>query len=42
MLADSDIGVSKGALRGDGKVLSKLIGRPKAKLQDTVATVLCA
>jgi NAD(P)H dehydrogenase (quinone) len=40
MLADSDTGVSKGALFDDGHQLSKLIGRPTTSLATAVAAVL--
>ncbi len=36
LLADSDTGVSKGALFDDGKQLSKLIGRPTTALAEVV------
>jgi NAD(P)H dehydrogenase (quinone) len=36
LLADSDTGVSKGALFDDGKQLSKLIGRPTTPLAEVV------
>jgi NAD(P)H dehydrogenase (quinone) len=40
MLADSDTGVSKGALFDDGHQLSKLIGRPTTSLATAVAAVI--
>ncbi len=40
LLADSDTGVSKGALFDDGKQLSKLIGRETTALADAVKAVL--
>lgn len=40
LLADSDTGVSKGALYDDGHQLSKLIGRPTIPLSKSVAAVL--
>ena len=40
LLADSDTGVSKGALFDDGKQLSKLIGRATTPLAATVKAVL--
>ncbi len=40
LLADSDTGVSKGALFDDGKILSKLIGRPTTSMAETVKAVL--
>jgi NAD(P)H dehydrogenase (quinone) len=40
MLADSDTGVSKGALFDDGHQLSKLIGRPTTLLATAVAAVI--
>jgi NAD(P)H dehydrogenase (quinone) len=40
MLADSETGVSKGALFDDGHQLSKLIGRPTTSLATAVAAVL--
>jgi len=38
--ADSDTGVSKGALFDDGHQLSKLIGRPTTSLAAAVGTVV--
>jgi len=40
MLADSDTGVSKGALFDDGRQLSKLIGRPTTSLGAAVAAAM--
>lgn len=40
MLANSDIGASKGGLFDDSKTLSKLIGRPTTSLAESVKTVL--
>jgi NAD(P)H dehydrogenase (quinone) len=40
LLADSDTGVSKGALFDDGRQLSKLIGRPTTSLAAAVAAVM--
>ncbi|MDD2894364.1 MAG: SDR family oxidoreductase [Halothiobacillaceae bacterium] len=40
LLANSDTGVSKGALLDDGKQLSKLIGRPTTAMSATVKAVL--
>lgn len=40
VLADSDVGASKGALEENGKTLSALIGRPTTPWQDTLADVL--
>jgi len=40
MLADSDVGASKGALFGDSKTLSGLIGRPTTTLVDLVRAAL--
>ena len=40
LLADSDTGVSKGALYDDSKQLSKLIGRPTTPLKDSVAVAI--
>lgn len=40
LLADSDTGVSKGALFDDGKQLSKLIGRPTTPLAEVVKGAL--
>ena len=40
MLADSETGVSKGALFDDGHQLSKLIGRPTTSLAASVAAVM--
>ncbi|PHH48850.1 SDR family oxidoreductase [Pluralibacter gergoviae] len=40
MLADSDIGASKGGLFDDSKTLSRLIGRPTTTLADSVKTIL--
>lgn len=40
LLADSDTGVSKGALFDDGKQLSKLIGRATARLAESVKKAL--
>jgi NAD(P)H dehydrogenase (quinone) len=40
LLADSDTGVSKGALFDDGHQLSKLIGRPTTSLATAVAAAM--
>jgi NAD(P)H dehydrogenase (quinone) len=40
LLANSDAGVSKGALFDDGKQLSKLIGRPTTPLADVVKAAM--
>lgn len=40
MLANSDIGASKGGLFDDGKQLSKLIGRPTTSLEESVRAAL--
>ncbi len=40
MLANSDIGASKGGLFDDGKQLSKLIGRPTTPLEESVRAAL--
>lgn len=40
MLADSDIGASKGGLFDDSHTLSKLIGRPSTSLADSVKGIL--
>ncbi|MDP2248371.1 MAG: SDR family oxidoreductase [Nitrosomonadales bacterium] len=40
LLANSDTGVSKGALFDDGKQLSKLIGRPTSALETVVSAAL--
>lgn len=40
MLADSDIGASKGGLFDDSQTLSKLIGRPTTSLADSVKSIL--
>jgi len=40
MLADSDVGASKGALFDDSRTLSRLIGRPTTKLVDLVTAAL--
>ena len=40
MLADSDIGASKGGLFDDSHTLSKLIGRPSTSLADSVKSIL--
>lgn len=37
MLADSDVGISKGALQEDSKQLSQLIGRPTTPFAETLA-----
>ena len=42
MLADCDVGVSKGALFDDGHHLSRLIGRPTTPLAKTIAEALGA
>lgn len=39
-LANSDTGVSKGALLDDGKQLSKLIGRPTSALETAISSAL--
>lgn len=40
MLADSDIGASKGGLFDDSHTLSKLIGRPTTSLADSINAIL--
>lgn len=40
MLADSDVGASKGGLFDDSHTLSKLIGRPTTSLAESVKTIL--
>lgn len=40
MLADSDVGVSKGGLFDGGRALSRMIGRPTTPMADTVRAVL--
>jgi NAD(P)H dehydrogenase (quinone) len=40
MLADSDVGASKGGLFDAGRQLSALIGRATTPLRDTVAAAL--
>lgn len=40
LLADSDTGISKGALFDDGRQLSKLIGRPTTSLSTAVAAAM--
>lgn len=40
ILADSDIGLSKGGLYDDSRVLSKLIGRPTTSIEEAVRSVL--
>lgn len=40
MLADSDIGASKGGLFDDSQTLSKLIGRPTTSLADSVNAIV--
>ena len=40
MLADSDIGASKGGLFDDSQILSKLIGRPTTSIADSVNDLL--
>jgi NAD(P)H dehydrogenase (quinone) len=40
VLADSDVGASKGALEDNGKALSALIGRSTTPWQDTLAAML--
>lgn len=40
MLADSDVGASKGGLFDDSRTLSKLIGRPTTALADSVKGIL--
>ncbi len=42
MLADSDIGASKGALFDDSRQLSSLIGRPTTPMSATVAAAIKA
>ena len=42
MLADSDVGASRGGLYDDDRQLSALIGRPTTPLRDAVATALKA
>lgn len=40
ILADSDVGASKGGLFDDSKTLSKLIGRPTTPIQDSIKQAL--
>lgn len=40
ILADSDVGASKGGLFDDSKTLSKLIGRPTTSIQDSIKQAL--
>ena len=40
MLADSDVGASKGGLFDDSHTLSKLIGRPTTPLAESVKAIL--
>ncbi|MHA0996530.1 SDR family oxidoreductase [Enterobacter ludwigii] len=40
MLADSDVGASKGGLFDDSHTLSKLIGRPTTPLSESIKTIL--
>ncbi|MGE9550910.1 SDR family oxidoreductase [Erwinia amylovora] len=40
VLADSDVGASKGALYDDSRVLSQLLGRPTGTYQDVIAATL--
>jgi len=40
MLADSDVGASKGALYDDGRQLSRLIGHMTTPLEETVEAAL--
>lgn len=40
MLADSDIGASKGGLFDDSRTLSALIGRPTAPLAKSIKGIL--
>ena len=40
ILADSDVGASKGGLFDDSKTLSKLIGRPTTPIQDSIKVAL--
>ena len=40
MLADSDVGASKGGLFDDSRTLSKLIGRPTTPLAESVKAIL--
>jgi NAD(P)H dehydrogenase (quinone) len=42
LLADSDVGASKGALFDDGRQLSALIGRPTTPLADSIREALSA
>jgi NAD(P)H dehydrogenase (quinone) len=42
MLAESDVGASKGALFDDGRALSRLIGRPTTPLADSIKAALQA
>jgi NAD(P)H dehydrogenase (quinone) len=42
LLADSDIGASKGALFDDGRQLSALIGRPSTPMSTTIAAAIGA
>jgi NAD(P)H dehydrogenase (quinone) len=40
MLAESDVGASKGALFDEGRALSRLIGRPTTPLADSIKAAL--
>ncbi|MEC8482870.1 MAG: KR domain-containing protein, partial [Pseudomonadota bacterium] len=40
VLADSDVGASKGGLFDDSQTLSKLIGRPTTPIQDSIKLAL--
>lgn len=40
MLADSDVGASKGGLFDDSHTLSKLIGRPTTPLSESIKAIL--
>lgn len=42
MLADSDVGASKGGLFDDGRALSRVIGRPTTPMSETVRHVLAS
>jgi NAD(P)H dehydrogenase (quinone) len=42
MLAQSDVGVSKGGLFEDGRALSRLIGRPTTPVADSLKAALQA
>lgn len=40
LLADSDVGASKGGLFDDGHQLSRLIGRPTTTIDDSLKAIL--